>query len=385
MHQRAAIIDCTDLYHPHQDVGDNFDIVAAYALPEIDLRAVILDITARFRGPSCTAAGFTLGGGPREPGIIPLSQMNYIFDRTVPFAVSPFTQMRGPEDAMRDVPCFQQAGIELLLTTLRQSAEPVDILIFCSCRTVAAAFNREPELLRHKVKRLHVCAGTTSGEMFDVDWGQCLRKPLAPGSGGYREWNVELDVHAFVRLLRSGLPLALYPDASDRGPFAMHRHNCFYELESVRFIGRMHPKLRSYLAYAFRHQLRHDFLRAMDEDPSPQALAAIDAIRRHKVWETAVWLEVSGRKLIHRPGIGYRIVAADEVLATDRVLKNEQTPCRITVRDDGRFDFQLTDEPTNITIYDRGPDLEENQRALGEALPALYVSFNPATIASSPP
>jgi hypothetical protein len=27
------IIDCTDLYHPPQDPGDNFDIVAAYCLP----------------------------------------------------------------------------------------------------------------------------------------------------------------------------------------------------------------------------------------------------------------------------------------------------------------------------------------------------------------
>ena len=45
------IIDVTDLYHPHQDVGDNFDLVAAYALPEVDLRAVILDAHDSFRKP----------------------------------------------------------------------------------------------------------------------------------------------------------------------------------------------------------------------------------------------------------------------------------------------------------------------------------------------
>ena len=43
----VPVIDVTDLYHPHQDVGDNFDVLAAYALPEIDLRAVILDCTER--------------------------------------------------------------------------------------------------------------------------------------------------------------------------------------------------------------------------------------------------------------------------------------------------------------------------------------------------
>ena len=40
MNQRIPVIDCTDLYHPHQDVGDNFDLVLPYALnEEIDLRA----------------------------------------------------------------------------------------------------------------------------------------------------------------------------------------------------------------------------------------------------------------------------------------------------------------------------------------------------------
>ena len=40
--KRVPVIDITDLYHPYQDPGDNFDLIAAYALPEIDLRAVIL-------------------------------------------------------------------------------------------------------------------------------------------------------------------------------------------------------------------------------------------------------------------------------------------------------------------------------------------------------
>ena len=373
MPRRVPIIDCTDLYHPHQDVGDNFDMVAAYALPEVDLRAVILDVTNRFRQPEVADGP----PGPREPGLIPLSQMNYIFDRNVPVAVSPFEPMRSPEDPMRDAPQFQQAGIELLLRTLREADEPVDILVFCSCRTVAAAFNREPDLFREKVGRLHLSIGTSSGEIFDVDWDQKRRLSLAPGSTGYREWNVELDVHAFVRLLRSGLPMALYPCASERGPFALDRHNSFYQLGKLHFIRQMEPRLRSYLTFALTRQLRHDFLRAMELDPAPEVLDEIDAIPCHHVWETAVWLEVTGRKLIRRPGTGYRIVAADDVRPDDVMLKNDQAPCRIEVRDDGRFDFALTDSPTGITIYDRGDDVEENERAMREALPQLYLGFRP--------
>jgi hypothetical protein len=37
----VPLVDVTDLYHPYQDVGDNFDILAAYALPEVDPLAIV--------------------------------------------------------------------------------------------------------------------------------------------------------------------------------------------------------------------------------------------------------------------------------------------------------------------------------------------------------
>jgi hypothetical protein len=82
--QRVPLIDVTDLYHPHQDVGDNFDIIAAYALPEIDLKAVILDSTEKYRRD----------GNGRDAGFIPVLQMNTLFDRDVPCATTPYTALR---------------------------------------------------------------------------------------------------------------------------------------------------------------------------------------------------------------------------------------------------------------------------------------------------
>ena len=84
---KIPVIDCTDLYHPHQDPGDNFDLIAAYGLPEIDLRGVVLDVTERFRlppGERGEDGQATDSGGPREPGIVPVTQLNYIFGRAVP-------------------------------------------------------------------------------------------------------------------------------------------------------------------------------------------------------------------------------------------------------------------------------------------------------------
>lgn len=241
--QPIPLIDVTDLYHPHQDVGDNFDILVAYALPEVNLRAVILDCTEPFRQPVAEDPGrglFPDARGPREPGFIPVCQLNYVFGREVPCATVPFSRMKWAGDTMDDAPPFQQQGIELILKTLRESAEPVHIVSFGSARAVAVAFNREPALFRAKLARLHLCAGGSS--------------PPAPN---YVEWNVALDPLAIVCLLRSDLPIAIYPDAAnnagDQGygvfspAFSYDEHNTFWKLSDLRFVPQMAPPLRRYL------------------------------------------------------------------------------------------------------------------------------------------
>lgn len=353
--RKVPVIDCTDLYHPHQDVGDNFDIVAAYALPQVDLRAIVLDITQGFRDAHGQHPDpkYRDPVGPRDPGFIPVAQLNYIFNRNVPCACSPFTAMKSPNDKMLDVPGFQQAGVELLLSTLESAAAPVDVLSFGSARTIAVAFNRRPDLLRAKVRRIHLCAGASS-----VD---CL------------EWNVTLDVHAHVRVLRSDMPVAIYPCATKDGPFAYGPNNCFWKLPDLQFLTRISPRLQAYMAYAFARMTRSDFLRMLDEPP-PEAMLQDFIGRSHNVWETGVWAQVANLRIVRRADGQHRLVPADQVRPDDKVLLNELRPCTLDVRDDGLFSFQYTDRPTNFLMYDRG-DPVENERALREALPELYAGF----------
>ncbi len=347
--QKRPIIDVTDLYHPHQDVGDNFDLISAYALRSVDLRCVILDVTQKFREVNEQDKD-----GPRDPGIIPVTQLNYLFDRNAPYGIGPFSAMHSPTDKMSDAPRFQQSGIELILETLRRSPNRVDILSFGSARPIAAAFNREPDLLRSKMGWLHLCAGATSPD--------------------YIEWNVALDPHAIVSLLRSDLRIAIYPCATKDGPFAYDSHNCFWKLPNLEFVRDMDPRLQSYIAYAFERSTRSDFLHVLDSPP-PAAVLERFVHRAHNVWEMAVWAQVAGLKLVQRRN-GYRLIPAGEVAAGDRVLPNELRPCRVEVRDNGGFTFQETGQPTNFRMYFRG-DPAENERAFREALPALYLSYRP--------
>lgn len=353
--ERVPVIDITDLYHPPQDPGDNVDLITAYALPEVDLKAVILDTTQRYRRPYVNDADHSYDdpAGKRDPGFISVLQLDYIFGRRTPCGVGPFESMSSPDDAMQGLPGFQEEGIELMLDTLRRSPGPVEITSFGSARPLAVALNRAPDLLREKVRRVHLCAGS------------------APP--GYLEWNVKLDPHAFVRVLRSNLPVAVYPCADQSGPWGLGQHNTFWQLPDFGLIRRVAPPLRRYLAFVFERIVRADFLVGMEDDVPEEVVSRIAGLR-HSVWETDVWMHVAKRKLVRRAETGYYIVPEREVQGADVIVSSELLPCTIDVRDDGQFTFALTDQPTNFSIFFR-KDPEEHQRALIEALPRLYESY----------
>ena len=347
--KKIPLINTTDLYFPGQDIGDNFDIIAAYALEEVDLRAVILDVTEDYR--------LERGVG-RDMGIVPITQLNYIFDRTVPVAPSPFIRMRSTTDKMEDIPKFQQAGVELLLKTLRESKEKVDITVFGSARTVAVAFNRDPYLLREKVNLLHLSIGASAPVQI--------------------EWNVALDPHALVAVLQSGLPIALYPCGAgnlDGGwaAFSYDSNNGYWELANLKFIPGIDPPIRRYLEFAFSKSKRSDFLRAMETDVDPP-FDTNHWIQMHRVWETCVWICMTDRILVQRNDGSHRILLRNELEPTDRILPNELRPCTLEVQENGLFTYQYTEQPSNIRIYYRG-DPKENEKALNDALPDLYLKF----------
>jgi len=365
---KNPVIVVTDLYHPFQDPGDNFDLVAAYALPEVNLKAIILDCTEVFRKPLASDPGkglFPDSNGPRDPGFIPVLQLNYIFGRNVPVAVGPFSNMKDIHDKMLDVPAFQQQGVELILKTLRESKERVQIASFGSARSIAVAYNRDPALFRKKVKQIHLSAGTSA--------------PV------FLEWNVALDTNAVVRLLKSDLPIAIYPCAaankdsiaygSKNYPFSYDSHNTYYKLPNLTFIENMDPKLRRYLKYAYGRVCRNDFLRCIDSDTIFTVKKDI-FLHESYVWETAIWINISGQRLVKTDKGDYRIKSLKNVLKTDLKLPNNLINCTIKVENSGLFSFLETKNNSNFTIFYRG-DIKENEKALRIALPFLYQSFKP--------
>lgn len=176
MDEKIPLIHCTDLFHPPQDPDDHVDLATVFALPEFDIRAVILD-----QGILQSAA----------PGKIPLEQMMALTGRRAPYAAGLATPLRHPEDDGTNQFARYQQGVELILRVLRESREKVTFTIVGSARDVIAAYNRDPALFRQKAGRLYFDDGNSSG--------------------GDLQWNPLLDPQAYIRLMTSDLPVFWAP------------------------------------------------------------------------------------------------------------------------------------------------------------------------------
>ncbi len=171
----VPILYTTDLYHPHQDPDDHYDLATLFALPEFDIRGIVIDMGKE---------------GVGRPGVVTLQQMMYLTGREVPYATGLLANLATPDDTAEVQSAETQAGVALILKTLEDAPQPVTVFATGSLRDVAAAFNRAPDLFRAKVARLYVNAGHSSGG---------------------EEWNVQLDPAAYVCVLRSGLPVYWVP------------------------------------------------------------------------------------------------------------------------------------------------------------------------------
>jgi hypothetical protein len=318
--KRIPVIYYTDLYHPHVDADDHVDLATVFALPELDVKAILLDNGQWQR---------------QKPGRIPVEQMLAITGRRAPYAPG-LVPLKSPEDAGRDQPAEYQQAVELLLSILRESAEPVHIITTGSVRDVAAAFNRQPQLLRNKVAGLYINIGNSA-----------LRGD---------EYNVQIDRHAYRRILQTGLPIHWYPC------FPQNVRECtFWRLTDFGSTLRAMPApLRNYFIYALKHvdPAKQEPLAGLSADLGP-AEDALGALRAGKeMWCTPSILTVAGRR-IYRASRGYLAAVAPPAGAQE-VKLYEYVPARLEVDEQGK--------PTKVDYGAANP----NVRVIRVSDPGLY-------------
>lgn len=343
--ESIPLVHITDLYHPPQDPDDQFDLATILALPEFDLRAVILDQTRKFLIGA--PEGWDI---PRDPGLVTVTQASALIGRAIPVALGPRDPLRNAEDDARDQPLEEQSGINLLLSVLRHTSVPVVVSVVGSARVLAAAYRREPELVRNRVAKVLLNAGSTSD--------------------GELEWNVMLDPFAFVELWKSGLPIDWYPCATANGAFDPRPdRGTHWKASHAALLSELSPCWRGWFAYGLSGSARGDILRSLDELGKGAGWEQLLAGSRC-MWSTASLVMAAGRVLV-RTGEGWRFVESHVAQSRgEEIWPWRLDPIAAQVRSNGIVEWSGVDGESVNRLFGRRSGADYGD-AMAEALAAL--------------
>ena len=265
--KRIPIIYSTDLYHPPQDPDDHYDLAILGSLKELEVKALIFDVATPSRKPE-------------EFGKTALDQMSKITGQPAPpWKIGLRNPLRSADDKALDQPEEFQGGVELILSTLQQSEEQVVMFLVGSCRDFVVAFNRNPDLLRKKVKAVYVNAGNGP-------------------KGNQTEWNVVLDQNAYVGLMTSGLPIywcpcfrEVYSLPSPEDVTGGKAYSTFFVVSNqAELLAGASKPVKNYFGYAL-YRLREEPLGYLDREP----LLLPEEPR--SMWCTGPFLHAAGRQI----------------------------------------------------------------------------------------
>ena len=257
------LIHITDLYHPHNDPDDHFDLAQVFALAKcgyFSLEQVIIDWTTH-----------PVYG---DPALCAVAQMNRITGLNVPVSIGADTDLLGEKPELwADAPVPQVQAAERILSILRESSDPVCITIAGGALDTAIALARGPELFREK------CAGIilNSGSATNT---------------GYINYNVALGRRAYAALFDAPCPLFWAPcyDDHDTGK---GRHQTFWSFRMNEVLDAVRPPVQAFFLYMLTRSEDPRYLRYLTKPVDEEALCAFGKKERH-MWCTGTIFNAAG-------------------------------------------------------------------------------------------
>jgi hypothetical protein len=250
---RIPIVYSTDLFHPHADPDDHYDLACLFAMREFDIKGVILDLGATQK---------------ERTGRPAVEQMMHVAGRRVPCAIGLAQRLRTRTDKALEEPGDFQGGVNLILAALRESQQKVTLFTTGSCRDVAAAFNREPALMKEKVRAVYFNIGRGPNEAQE-------------------ECNVGYDPLSYLRLFESGLPIYWCPC------FGKDGYETLYNADQATVVGACSPRVRNYFVYCLTRS-KAEPIAFLDSGSHPLPGGP------RSMWCTAPMFHAAGRAIYQR-------------------------------------------------------------------------------------
>jgi len=340
------IIHYTDLFHPPDDPDDHVDLATLFALPELDIRAIILDLGHNQRA---------------KPGEIPVKQMMALTGKKVAYAVGLAGPLRYPEDKAENQSRRMADGVELILRVLRESDQKVIINATGSMRDVAAAFNRDEALVRSKVARIYMNAGNS-----------------APGDV---EWNTVLDPQAYIRMMRSDLPVYWCPCFGGRigtglsgpGEARFREYQTHWKFRQADVYESLATPLQNFLLYALGHKVvsLDDPIAYLSRNPEPE-LKQREWVQTRHMWCTGPMIHAAGRGLYRNQDCWAALSSRTPEFQPSPVY--EFVPASVTIDRDLQPTLKLSGATGNFRVF-HILDSENYEKAMTTSLRGLLAGM----------
>ena len=342
--RRTPVLHATDLFRPHMDPDDHWDLACVYALAhrgDIDLRGILIDHPPR-------------DSGGRNPDIAAVAQMNLIAGIAVPVAVGSPLPLKSRDDVQTYASPADNHGVMMVLDVLEKSPEPVIINILGSSRDVAIAGKKAPDLFASKCAAIYLNAGTGSGGM---------------NSESKLEYNVTLDRHAFAAVFDLPCPVYWMPcfeDMETRRQRPIREFGTHYKFRQSEILPHLSEMVRKYFAYMFGRYTDHKWLQYLKGPVDETLLSRFASMDRH-MWCTGGFLHAAGYT-VSRDGKTLTLAEGCDspVFAFDAI--------RVKCDDQGLTKWQDDDDSKDRFIF-HIQDTGRYQSAMTAAMKALLTTL----------
>ena len=305
----------TDLFHPHGDPDDHWDLATVFALAShqrLDLQGILLDYPPAHRA-----------GDPAAGAILQLGVLTGITG--IPLAVGsphPLADRRVPP---AEGPVHRLAGARWLCRQLETSPSPLVINIVGSCTDVALAGLLRPDLFATKCRAVYLNAGSAH-----------------PGPEATLEYNVRLNPTSYAAVFDLPCPVFWCPCWHYTGVAEVGAHGTWYAFRQRELFQHLPAPLLNYFLYMLSRSTDPRYLRYL-AGPVDEGLRTTHGETTRHMWSTASMLHAAGLGLDANAGL----VPAAEV--DDPVFTF--APVELSCDDDGTTHWQPTATTTRHAIF----------------------------------
>ena len=324
----VPMLHVSDLFRPHIDPDDHWDLGCVYALghqANAAIKGILIDSPPP--GRKC------------DPDVLAVSQLNYLTGLSVPAMVGSPRPAQSQNDAQFAKTSLEDGGVRAVLRLLRESPRPVVISILGSCNDVAMAASIDPKLFREKCAAVYLNAGTGTPDKTKA---------------ARLEYNVGLNRAAYAAIFALPCPVYWMPcfeEIPKEQEWQVMEFGTYYRFSQGDILPHLSARMKNFFAYIYRHGHTEknasppgsDWLRYL-LGPNDDALLAHQGTLYRNMWCTGGFLHAAGLTVLRD---GRIVPRAGNV--KDAVFRF--APIRVTCSDNGVTEWTQTKTSSNRFIF----------------------------------